>query len=257
MKAQKLTSWILLLSLVAPYVSAANISQKSAGDCSQNVVAKGQVTINCGLSKEEVEKIVAVYAKKHHLSDEQVAALSVAIFALGKGVGKLASKSEINAAITDFQRGNSEKLESLLIDSAFDFEGKPKQKVEKYRAVANALIFLGNYYHASSLFFAITELEPDSIENWKNFADSSELAKNLNGVKLAYQMILELAKAQKNQTEIDMTLEKLDAINLYGLEYKEIIHRKSIENIKKVMEDNDFDFTKWLKKFLRKVAKNI
>ncbi|MCX7113220.1 MAG: tetratricopeptide repeat protein [Proteobacteria bacterium] len=208
MKDQKITSWILLISLAAPYVNAANINQKSVGNCSPNVVAKGHVTIHCGLSKEEVEIIVAKYTEKHHLSDEEVAALTVAIFALGQGIGKLGSNNEVNTAIAELLQWNIDKAKTLFLREAKRQEklGKRavKRSAEAYRNLG-ALAALDNPQQAIQAYQRATELDPNNLEGWNKLGYLLKMQFKLDDSIKAYQKALALEKKHKNQRGIAET----------------------------------------------------
>ena len=195
MKAHKITSWILLISLSTPYVNAANINQKSTGNCSPNVVAKGHVTIHCGLSKEEVELIVAKYTEKHHLSDEEVAALTVAIFALGQGIGKLGSNIEVNTAIAELLKWNIDKAKTLFLREAKRQEklGKRgvKRSAEAYRNLG-ALAALDNPQQAIQAYQRATELDSNNLEELNKLGHSLKLQLKLDDSIKAYQQALML-----------------------------------------------------------------
>ena len=94
MNSKKTIGWIFLGLLPLAYANAD--SQKTKGNQSPTVKAGRDVTINYGISKEEVDKIVAVYAKQHELDSEHIKALTKAITDLSQGKGVSGTASPVS-----------------------------------------------------------------------------------------------------------------------------------------------------------------
>jgi protein O-GlcNAc transferase len=176
-------------------------SQKTKGNQSPAVKAGGNVMINYGLSKEEVDNIVAVYTKQHQLDTEQIKALTTAITALSQGKGVAGTASQIKAAIAALKQGQVTQAKALFIQETQRVELAAKQGAEAYRNLG-ALAFLDNTQEALQAYRRATQLDPGNADGWNNLGHLLLRVGELDEAMAAYNTVLALGERHGDKVEI-------------------------------------------------------
>jgi tetratricopeptide (TPR) repeat protein len=195
----KITTVCLLLSL--NFVTSANAdSQSSTGDQSPVIKAGRDVTINYS-SKEEIDKIVAIYAQQHKLDTEQIKSLAAAVTALSQGKDVIGTESQIQAAMAALAQGNSAQAKALFEKETQRVELAAKQGAEAYRNLG-ALAFLDNTQEALHAYRRATELDPDNADSWNQLGALLMRIGDLDEAIAVYNKVLALGKTHRDQEKI-------------------------------------------------------
>jgi tetratricopeptide (TPR) repeat protein len=189
-----ITTVCLLLSL--NFVTCANAdSQSSTGNQSPVIKAGRDVIINYS-SKEEIDKIVAIYAQQHKLDTEQIKSLTAAVTALSQGKDVIGTESQIQAAMAALAQGNTAQAKALFEKETQRVELAAKQGAEAYRNLG-ALAFLDNTQEALQAYRRATELDPDNADSWNELGHLFRRVGELDQAIAAYQTVLRLGDQQK------------------------------------------------------------
>ncbi|MCX7108586.1 MAG: tetratricopeptide repeat protein [Proteobacteria bacterium] len=199
MNSKKFISCIVLGLLPLAYAHAD--SQQTKGNQSPTVKAGRDVTINYGISKEEVDKIVAVYAKQHQLDTEQIKALTTAITDLSQGKGVSGTASQIKEAIDALKQGQVTQAKALFIQETQRVELAAKQGAEAYRNLG-ALAYLDNTQEALQAYRRATQLDPGNADGWNQLGHLLSRVGDLDAAIAAYNTVLALGEKRNDRQEI-------------------------------------------------------
>ena len=199
MNSNKTISCIVLCLLPMAYVNAD--SQKTTGNQSPTIKAGGNVAINYGISKEEVDKIVAVYAKQHELDTEQIKALTKAITDLSQGKGVSGTASQIKEAIDALKQGQVTQAKALFIQETQRVELAAKQGAEAYRNLG-ALAYLDNTQEALQAYRRATQLDPGNAEGWNQLGGLLLRVGELDAAVAAFNTVLALGERHSDKEAI-------------------------------------------------------
>jgi tetratricopeptide (TPR) repeat protein len=192
----KITTVCLLLSL--NFVTSANAdSQSSTGHQSPVIKAGRDVTINYS-SKEEIDKIVAIYAQQHKLDTEQIKSLTAAVTALSQGKDVIGTESQIQEAMAALAQGNTAQAKVLFEKETQRVELAAKQGAEAYRHLG-AIAFLDNTQEALNAYRRATELDPDNAEGWNELGVLLVRVGKLDDAIAVFHKVLDLAITQKDE----------------------------------------------------------
>lgn len=208
----KITAVCLLLSLnFVTYAKNAKIHIETTGDKSPAINSNGgAVTINYS-SKEEIDKIVAIYAQQHKLDTEQIKSLTAAVTALSQGKDVIGTESQIQAAMAALAQGNTAQAKALFEKETQRVELAAKQGAEAYRNLG-ALAFLDNTQEALHAYRRATELDTDNAEGWNRLGTLLYRVGEWNQAITAFEKELELGQRLQNQHVIAFTYSNLGTV---------------------------------------------
>lgn len=177
--------------------------------------------VNIVSSKEEIDKIVAIYSKQHQLDTEQIKSLTAAVTTLSQGKGIIGTESQINAAMNALAQGNTQLAKTLFENETQKVELAAKQGAEAYRNLG-ALAYLDNTQESLKAYRRATELDPDNAEGWNMLGLLLSRVGDLDEAIIAYNKVLilgnnhEIAWSYGNLGVVYYTRGELDkAIEFY------------------------------------------